>query len=308
MTATTKKVRHFLDISDFDTATLREILNRGRDLKKTNGTAQHPQPFRGLTLATIFEKPSTRTRVSFEVGMRQLGGDVITLTGREIQLGHGETIADTARVLSRFVSVIMIRTDHETKVHEMAGAASIPVINGLTDTSHPCQIMADIMTFEEKRGPIEGRVVCWSGDANNVCQSWIHAAARFGFEMRVAAPKSLQPTADTIAWAAREGARLVVTDDPKAAAEGADIVVTDTWVSMHHKDAPARTAMLAPFQVNDGLMKLASPDAIFMHCLPAHREEEVTTSVIDGPQSVVWDEAENRLHAQKGILAWCLNA
>jgi len=295
--------RHFLDIHTVDRADLRRILDRAVALKR----APADRPLAGRTLATIFEKPSTRTRVSFEVGMRQLGGDVITLTGREIQLGHGETVADTARVLSRYIDIIMIRTDDEAKLLELADAATVPVINGLHDRSHPCQIMADILTFEEKRGPIEGRVVCWSGDANNVCQSWIHAAVCFGFELRIACPAELEPSADIMGWVRANNGRVTVTRDARAAAEGADIVVTDTWVSMHHKDALRRHNLLRPFQVNDALMELASKDAIFMHCLPAHRGEEVAASVIDGPQSVVWDEAENRLHAQKGILTWCLN-
>jgi len=297
-------VRHFIDIRDHDRATLREILAIGRALKDGS---RADRPMAGRTLAMIFEKPSTRTRVSFEVGTRQLGGEVICLTGKEIQLGHGESIGDTARVLSRYVDTIMIRTDEEAKVTGMAGASSVPVINGLTDRSHPCQIMADIMTFEERRGSIEGRTVCWTGDANNVCESWIEAAVRFGFTLRVAAPRQLQPTAATLSWAAAEGGRIQVTEYPFAAAEGADAVVTDTWVSMHHKDARTRHELLAPYQVNQKLMETAGRDAIFMHCLPAHRGEEVTSAVMDGPQSAVWDEAENRMHAQKGILTWCLN-
>jgi ornithine carbamoyltransferase len=302
--------RHFLDIDRLDVACLRDILDRGvamkRDLKA--GKAAGARPFAGKTLATIFEKPSTRTRVSFEVGMRQLGGEVINLTGREIQLGHGETIADTARVLSRFVDIIMLRTDDEAKLEEMASAATVPVINGLTDRSHPCQILADIMTFEERRGPIGDRVIAWSGDANNVCESWIHAAVRFGFELRVACPPILAPSEKTLDWVRRERGRVIVTDDPAAAVRGADAVITDTWVSMHHKDGERRHNLLAPFQVNERLMELAAADAIFMHCLPAHRDEEVSAAVIDGPQSVVWDEAENRMHAQKGIITWCLTA
>ncbi len=300
-----RKVRHFLDIHALDTASLRGMLDYAWTLKRSKG---QEKPLLGRTLALIFEKPSTRTRVSFEVGMRQLGGEVITLTGSEIQLGHGETIGDTARVLSRYVDAIMLRTNHEEKLREMAEAATVPVINGLTDVSHPCQIMADIMTFEERKGPIQGKVVCWSGDGNNVCQSWIHAAVRFDFELRVAAPAELQPSAETLDWVRENGGKVIVTEDPVAAASGADAVVTDTWVSMHQTDGQRRHNLLAPYQVNERLMGLAKNDAIFMHCLPAHRGEEVSAGVIDGPQSVVWDEAENRMHAQKGILSWCLNS
>lgn len=296
--------RHFLDIHLLDTASLRSILDAAWAMKRSPG---HEKPFQGRTLALIFEKPSTRTRVSFEVGMRQLGGETIVLTGKEIQIGHGETIADTGRVLSRYVDIIMMRTNDESKLHEMAEAASVPVINGLTDVSHPCQIMADIMTVEEHRGPIKDKVVCWSGDANNVCQSWIHAAIRFDFELRIASPADLGPSNAMMDWIAANGGRVHVTRDPGEAAAGADVVVTDTWVSMHNRDGLRRQALLRPYQVNETLMALAKSDAIFMHCLPAHREEEVTAGVIDGPQSVVWDEAENRLHAQKGIIAWCLN-
>jgi len=303
--ANTHGVRHFLDIHQYDTDTLRAILDRAATIKAA-GTGGD-RPLAGKTLALIFEKPSTRTRVSFEVGMRQLGGETIVLTGSEIQLGHGETIADTGRVLSRYVDVIMMRTNDESKLHEMAEAATVPVINGLTDISHPCQIMADILTFEERKGPIQGKVVCWSGDANNVCQSWIHAAQRFDFELRIAAPAELAPGNATMDWMVANGARVHVTRDPREAAAGADAVVTDTWVSMHNTDGLRRQALLRPYQVNEALMALAKSDAIFMHCLPAHREEEVTAGVIDGPQSVVWDEAENRMHAQKGILSWCLD-
>lgn len=302
--AANRKVRHFIDIHLLDAGSLRGMLDYAAALKRAK---QPEKPLLGRTLALIFEKPSTRTRVSFEVGMRQLGGEVITLTGKEIQLGHGETIGDTARVLSRFVDAIMLRTDAEEKLHEMAEAATVPVINGLTDRSHPVQIMADIMTFEERKGPIAGKVVCWSGDANNVCESWIHAAVRFDFELRVACPAELAPSAETLEWVRRNEGRVIVTRDAEAAVAGADAVVTDTWVSMHHQDAERRHALLKPYQVNERLMGMAQKDAIFMHCLPAHRDEEVSTAVIDGPQSVVWDEAENRMHAQKGILAWCLN-
>jgi ornithine carbamoyltransferase len=301
-------VRHFLDLHLAPKETLRQILDVSRDLKAHDPRGQAARPLAGKTLALIFEKPSTRTRVSFEVGMRQLGGDVVMLTGTEIQLGRGETIADTARVLSRYVDAIMIRTFAEQRLRELADAATVPVINGLTDDSHPCQLMADVMTFEEHRGPIAGRAVAWSGDGNNVARSWIRAAAMFDFELRLACPDPLSPPADLVRWAHQRGARISVGEDPDSTVRGADLVVTDTWVSMGDKDAPSRHNLLRPYQVDERLMSLAKPDALFMHCLPAHRGEEVSDGVIDGPQSVVWDEAENRLHAQKGILMWCLGA
>jgi ornithine carbamoyltransferase len=304
-TGTNRNARHFLDLDDFDTATLRSILERGSALKK-GGRAD--KPLAGKTLAMIFEKPSTRTRVSFEVGMRQLGGDVVMLSSKEMQLGRGETVADTAKVLSRFVDVIMLRTDSEKKLLELAEHATVPVINGLTDRSHPCQIMADVLTFEEHRGPIAGKVVAWSGDGNNVAASWIHAAVRFGFELRLACPEGLKPPPGLVAWAAGQGGRVSVSGDPVAAVADADCVVTDTWVSMNQQDGETRHNLLAPYRVDQRLMANAKPDAIFMHCLPAHRGDEVTAEVIDGPNSVVWDEAENRLHAQKGILTWCLDS
>lgn len=296
--------RHFLDLDSLDTAVLRRIIELGKACKA--GKPDHgPSPLAGRHLAMIFEKPSTRTRVSFEVGMRQLGGEVIVLTQHDTQLGRGETIADTARVLSRFVDAIMIRTSKPAKLVEMAEYASVPVINGLTDASHPCQVMADIMTFEEHRGPMKGRVVAWSGDGNNVATSWIHAAAHFGFELRLACPQPLMPSRVAVDWARGNGATIALTDDPQEAVEGADCVITDTWLSMGFREEN-RHNLLAPYQVNEALMARAKPDALFMHCLPAHRGEEVTAAVIDGPQSVVWDEAENRLHVQKGILIWCL--
>jgi ornithine carbamoyltransferase len=297
--------RHFLDLDDFDTATLRSILERGSSLKKGGRTGK---PLAGKTLAMIFEKPSTRTRVSFEVGMRQLGGDVVMLSSKEMQLGRGETVADTAKVLSRFVDVIMLRTDSEEKLLELAEHATVPVINGLTDRSHPCQIMADVLTFEEHRGPIAGKVVAWSGDGNNVAASWIHAAVKFGFELRLACPDGMKPPPDLIAWAINQGGKVSVSGDPQAAVANADCVVTDTWVSMNQEDGETRHNLLAPYRVDRRLMANAKSDAIFMHCLPAHRGDEVTAEVIDGPNSVVWDEAENRLHAQKGILTWCLDS
>ena len=256
----------------------------------------------------IFEKPSTRTRVSFEVGMRQLGGEPVVLEPSGTQLGRGESVADTARVLSRYVDAIMIRTTAESKLLEMAEYATVPVINGLTDRTHPCQLMADVMTFEERRGPIAGKVIAWCGDGNNMATSWLHAAVRFGFELRLACPETLEPPEDVVAWARAEGAKITVSHDLEEAVAGADAVVTDVWVSMGDgpDDGGMRHNLLRPYQIDERVMTMAAKDAIFMHCLPAHRGEEVTEAVIDGPQSAVWDEAENRLHAQKGILFWCL--
>jgi ornithine carbamoyltransferase len=298
--------RHFIDLDRLDTATLRDILERGAAFK-AGAPPGGERPLAGRMLAMIFEKPSTRTRVSFEVGMRQLGGEAVVLDHDSSQLGRGETVADTARVLSRYVDAIMLRTTRQEKLLEMAENASVPVINGLTDRTHPCQLMADVMTFEEHRGAIAGRVVAWSGDGNNMATSWIHAAVRFGFELRLACPNELSPPQSVLDWAKSEGGAVSVTADAEAAAAGADCVVTDVWVSMGEEQPSNQHNLLAPYQVNAGLMALAKPDAIFMHCLPAHRGEEVTGEVIDGPQSVVWDEAENRLHAQKGILAWCMS-
>ncbi len=306
-----KNVRHFLDLIELPAGELRAIIEAARVMKaqgKAPG-ASRERPLAGKTLAMIFDKPSTRTRVSFDIAMRQMGGDTIILTGQEMQLGRGETIADTARVLSRYVDAIMIRTlDHET-LAEFAQHATVPVINGLTKSSHPCQVMADVMTFEEHRGPIRGRTIAWTGDANNVLASWMHAAQRFEFSLRVATPPELAPKKALIDWAKASGAAIRLGHDPEEAVAGADCVVTDTWVSMGDRDNDGhRHNLLTRYQVNAALMARAKPDALFMHCLPAHRGEEVTNEVIDGPHSVVFDEAENRLHAQKGILAWCLNA
>ena len=295
--------RHFLDIRDHDSATLRAMLDHAARMKRGADTAK---PLAGKTVALIFEKPSTRTRVSFEVGIRQLGGDVVMLSGSATQLDRGETVADTARVLSRYVDAVMYRTDNPAKLHEMAENATIPVINGLTAESHPCQLMADVMTFEEHKGPIAGQVVAWVGDGNNVARSWIESAVRFGFTLRLATPAELSPAAELIAWAKAQGADVQLTTDPEAAVAGAACVVTDTWVSMSDDPASNRHNLLMPYQVTSALMAKAAKDAIFMHCLPAHRGEEMTAEVIDGPQSVVFDEAENRLHAQKGVLAWAL--
>jgi ornithine carbamoyltransferase len=301
-------IRHFLDLFEIPRPELRGMIAASRAMKGRRARGTAAKPLEGRTLAMIFDKPSTRTRVSFDVAMRQLGGESIMLTGQEMQLGRGETIADTARVLSRYVDVIMIRTlDHEV-LTELARHATVPVINGLTRRSHPCQVMADVMTFEEHRGPIRGKTVAWTGDANNVLASWAHAAERFDFRLRVAAPPELAPKKPLTEWIRSSGAAIKLGSDPEEAVKGADCVVTDTWVSMGDKDGQRRHNLLKRYQVNARLMARAKPDAIFMHCLPAHRGEEVTDEVIDGPQSVVFDEAENRLHAQKGILAWCLNA
>jgi len=301
--------RHFLEIMDFDGPTLRRMMDLARDAKAGRVPGR---PLAGKSVALIFEKPSTRTRVSFEVGITQLGGHAVVLSGRDMQLGRGETPADTARVLSRYVDAIMLRTDSVSKLRGLAEHATVPVINGLTDVSHPCQIMADVMTFEEHRGPIAGQTVAWTGDGNNVARSFIQAAARFDFTLRLATPDALRAPADLVAWARREGARIEETSDPVAAVRDARCVVTDTWVSMSDEtpDAAAvnRHNLLAPYQLNAALLRHAARDAVVMHCLPAHRGEEITDEVIDGSQSVVFDEAENRLHAQKGVLLWALGS
>ena len=306
MTLETGK-HHFLDLTDVSAADLRAILDEAARLKAArNGAFRGQGPLAGKVLAMIFERPSTRTRVSFDVGMRQLGGETVMLTGDEMQLGRGETIADTARVLSRFVDAIMIRILDHGALTELAENATVPVINGLTKVSHPCQIMADVMTFEEHRGPIEGRTIAWVGDDNNVLSSWIHAAERFRCKLRIATPPELAPKTEIMAWARKTGASVVWTDDAFEAVKGADCVITDTWVSMGDDESERRHNLLKPYQVDARLMAAANESAIFMHCLPAHRDEEVTAEVIDGPRSVVFDEAENRLHAQKGVLTWCL--
>ena len=298
--------KHFLDLDRFSSDQLREMLGVASELKRGNSYKGDPKPLIGKTVAMIFEKPSTRTRVSFEVGIQQLGGQAIVLEPSGTQIGRGETVADTARVLSRYVDAIMIRTTREEKLLEMAENATVPVINGLTDVTHPCQLMADVMTFEEHLGPISGRRVAWFGDGNNMATSWIHAATRFAFELRLACPEQLAPPESVLKWARDQGGQVVVTRDIEVAAKDADCIVTDTWVSMGDDDGISRHNLLRPYQVDDQVMAMAAKEAIFMHCLPAYRGNEVTTSVIDGPQSVAWDEAENRLHAQKGILCWCL--
>ena len=302
--------RHFLDLLEVPAAELRHIIAGSAELKanRRRGRRSDFRPLEGKTLAMVFDRPSTRTRVSFDVAMRELGGETIMLTGAEMQLGRGETIADTARVLSRYVDAIMIRILDHADLMEMARHATVPVINGLTKQSHPCQVMADILTFEEHRGPIKGRKIAWSGDYNNVLSSWIDASARFDFALDIACPPELQPSKARVTAAKAAGAKITLGADPRAAVEGAAAVISDCWVSMGDEDEGRRHNLLAPYQVNEALMKRAAPDAVFMHCLPAHRGEEVTDAVIDGPQSVVFDEAENRLHAQKGVLAWCLGA
>ncbi len=301
-----KNPKHFLDIDQFEGDKLRSIIDKAVEMKKAG--RNHAKPLLDHTLVMIFEKSSTRTRVSFEIGMRQLGGDVVVLGSRDSQMGRGESIADTARVLSRFADAILIRTDSHQKLHWLADHSSIPVINGLTDDSHPCQIMADIMTFEEHRGSIVDKTIAWVGDGNNVAMSWLHAAVKLNFNFRIASPKELRLASDKVEWAISEGCNVMVTEKAEDAVKNADCVIADTWVSMgadHNRDKQIN--LLQPFQVTEDLMTLAKADALFMHCLPAHRGEEVTDAVIDGSQSVVWDEAENRLHAQKGILAYCLN-
>jgi ornithine carbamoyltransferase len=302
--------RHFLDIDRIDASTLRRIVDMGRAMKRAGRQVPaelRPDGIAQAVLMLIFEKPSTRTRVSFDVAMRQLGGQTLALNHTDLQVGRGEPISDTAKVLSRYVDAIMIRANKHETLAEFAQHASVPVINGLTDRTHPCQIVADIMTFEERVGPIQGRKVAWSGDGNNVAASWVQAAARLGFKLALACPPALKPERAVLDWARRQGADIDITDEPAEAVAGADCVVTDTWVSMGQQDeARQRKQLLAPYAVDAPLMQRAAPHAIFLHCLPAYRGNEVAAGVIDGPQSAVWDEAENRLHAQKAILAWCL--
>ena len=304
-------IRHFLDLDGIDAKTLRRIIDAAHAMKAAGKRAPAKLKPKGIAeaiLVLIFEKPSTRTRVSFDVAMRQLGGQTITLNNADLQLGRGESIADTARVLSRYADAIMIRANtHETLVG-LAKHATVPVINGLTDKTHPCQIMADVMTFEESIGPIKGRTIAWVGDGNNVAASWMHAAARFGFSLRVACPKELRPSDEVIEWVSREKGDVTLMEDPAKAVRGADCIVTDTWVSMGQTDGARRKQLLKPYAVDEALMAKAAKGAIFMHCLPAYRGHEVSEAVLEGPQSVVFDEAENRLHAQKAILAWCLGA
>jgi len=300
--------RHFIDLSAVSAADLRFMLDDARARKARLKAGEREKPFEGKVLAMIFDKPSTRTRVSFDVAMRQLGGETIMLTGAEMQLGRSETIADTAKVLSRYVDAIMIRTTAHARLLELAENATVPVINGLTDDTHPCQIMAYIMTYEEHRGSVKDKLFAWSGDGNNVLHSFMEASARFGFRLNIAVPVGSEPQAHYLEWAKANGGRVTLMHDPQEAVRDADCVVTDTWVSMGQEHRARGHNVFQPYQVNEKLMSLAKKDALFMHCLPAHRGEEVTDAVIDGPHSVVFDEAENRLHAQKAVLAWCLGS
>ena len=304
-------IRHFLDLTTPGAPAVKAMLAEARRRKEARrgfpkGQADTDRPLDGHTLASIFEKPSTRTRVSFDMAMRQLGGSTLTLSSSELQLGRGETIADTARVLSRMVDAIMIRTGAHSKIEELAANAEVPVVNGLTDFNHPCQIMADLLTVEEKLGGVAGTTWTWLGDGNNVLHSIVEAGALLDFTVRIAVPQGYEPEVAVIDAARKLGGRIELISDPRAAVEGADVVVTDTWVSMGQADSEAKIAAMMPYQVTSDLMALARKEAIFLHCLPAHRGEEVTDEVIDGPQSVVFDEAENRLHAQKAVLLWCL--
>ena len=307
-------MQNFLDIDQIEASELRAILDQASQMKLarsglTRGSLDAKQSLEGHMVALIFEKPSTRTRISFAVGVQQMGGNSMVISGNEMHLGHGETISDTARVLSRYVDLIMIRTFEESTLLQMAKHASVPVINGLTNCTHPCQIMADIMTYEEHRGSIRGKRVVWVGDGNNVCASFIHAADKFGFDFVFSGPANLDPDLSLVARAQLKGAKVEIVRDVSTAVQGADLIVTDTWVSMHDSqtEAKLRHKQLLPYRVDQALLAKAKLDTLFMHCLPAHRDEEVTSSVLDGPNSVVFDEAENRLHVQKAIMRWCLS-
>jgi ornithine carbamoyltransferase len=305
--------RHFLDLWSLEAADLRKILDDAKARKVARvgwpkGKVDADAPARDRTLAMVFQKHSTRTWFSFDAAIRQLGGASIISTDADMQLGRGETIEDTARVLSRMVDAIMIRANRHEDVEALAAASVVPVVNGLSDAGHPCQIITDLMTFEEHHGALEGKTLAWVGDGNNVCASFIQAAPKFGYALKIACPAAYAPDRVDVARAAEAQGRIEVTDDPRAAVKGADLVIADTWISMGDTDAEQRLAALEPFQVDEPLMAYAAADALFMHCLPAHRGEEVTEGVIDGPRSVVWDEAENRVHAQKSILAWCFGA
>ncbi len=302
----TSDIRHFTDLSAMSGSDLRWILDNAAAQKALLKAGERSKPLKGMVLAMIFDKPSTRTRISFDVGMRQLGGETIMLTGTEMQLGRSESIADTAKVLSRYVDAIMIRTTAHGRLIELTENATIPVINGLTDDTHPCQLMADILTFEEHRGPVAGKTFAWTGDGNNVLHSLLEASACFSFNVNIAVPEGSEPEQRYVDWARANGSKVMLTRNPKEAVSGVDVIVTDCFVSMGQEHRARGYNVFLPYQVNSALMKLAKPNVLFMHCLPAHRGEEVTDEVIDGPYSVVFDEAENRLHAQKAVLTWCL--
>ena len=301
---------HFLDLKDFTKPALRNILNEAAKRKKaraglSKGETDKDQPLKGKAIALIFERPSTRTRFSFEMGIRQLGGEVFTVSGAEMQLGRGETVADTARVVSRYVDGVMIRAAKHETLLEFASAATIPVVNGLTNRTHPCQVMADVQTLEEHHTDISKQRIAWIGDGNNVCASWIEAIGVLGGSMKIGCPTELRPRDEILNWATQNKADVEVLTSAEHAVAHANCVITDCWVSMHNEDVASRHNLLKPYQVNEALMAKAAKDAVFMHCLPAHRNEEVTDAVFDGPQSVVFDEAENRVHAQKAILLSC---
>lgn len=308
-----KDHRHFLDISSLSPEDAREIIEKAKDIKKaahdineSKGFVHPSEPLKNKALAMIFEKSSTRTRVSFEMAMHQLGGKSVVLQNHDMQLGRGESVSDTAQVLSGFVDAIMLRANSHEDLLKMVEFSTVPIINALTDFSHPCQIMADILTFEEHKGPIKGKKIAWCGDGNNVAVSWIHAAVLFDCELSLACPAEYAPLEQVVGWAKNNGGKVTVTENPAEAVKNADCVITDTFISMGDEDADKRLADLSPYKVDSSLMAVAGDEAIFMHCLPAHRGEEVSKDVIDGPQSVIWDEAENRLHIQKAILMWCL--
>jgi ornithine carbamoyltransferase len=305
--------RHFVDLWSLDAGTLLAILGDAHRRKAARagwpqGRVDDDAPAAGRTLAMIFERNSTRTRFSFDAAMRQLGGASLISTSTDLQLGRGETIEDTARVLSSMVDAIMLRAESHQHIEALAGAASVPVINGLTPRSHPCQILADLMTLEARRGPVAGKTIAWVGDGNNVCASYLHVAGKLGFTFNIACPADYRPRPDDMAKAVEAGGRVMLTDDPRAAVAGADCVVADTWVSMGDSDHDERMAAFEPYRVDEALMDLAGANAVFLHCLPAHRGDEVTDAVLDGPRSLVWEAAENRIHAQKSILAWCFGA
>ena len=307
-----KNHKHFLDLSSLSAGDVRDIIEKAKIIKRTakkqnrsKGFVHPDAPLKDQALAMIFEKPSTRTRVSFEMAMHQLGGTSVVLQNHDMQLGRGESVSDTAKVLSGFVDAIMLRANSHEALLEMAEKSTVPIINALTDFSHPCQIMADVLTFEEHAGPITGKKIAWSGDGNNVAISWIQAAVLFDCELALACPSEYAPLEQVVGWAKGNGGKVTVTDDPTEATKDADCVITDTFVSMGDDDAEKRLNDLSPYKVDSALMSNAKSEALFMHCLPAHRGEEVSAKVIDGPQSVIWDEAENRLHIQKAILMWC---